>query len=402
MRILFIMTQDLHSPAGIGRYGPLARELAHHGHQIRIIALHPDFGTLTARQFNLDGVDVEYVAPMHVIKRGNQKSYYRPHQLMGVILRATLALSWAALRSPVDIVYVGKPHPMNSIAGLLAKFLRGSTLVVDCDDYETGLGRFSGEWQRRIIEFFEMHIPRWANAVTTHTDFMRSNLISWGVPPEKIVHLQNGIDPQRFAPPCPKCVEAKRARLNLADKKVVAYIGSLSMPSHPVDLLIATFAQLQLRLPDTVLMIVGGGDTLIDLQKQAAKLGIEGMIRFVGRVSPEEIPLYYALADVSTDPIHDNDAARGRSPLKLFESWICGVPFVTADVGDRRKLIGNPPAGVLVSPGSSQSLTKGILEVLTNTEQAKAYIQRGHVRVQKYDWNILAQELETVFLELHS
>ena len=124
MRILFLLTQDLESPYGIGRCLPLARELVRLGHQIRIAALHSDFDSLESRQQTVDGLEIHYVAPMHVLKMGNLKSYYRPHQLIGVTLRATLALSWAALRYPTDIIFVGKPHPMNGIAGLLAKVLR--------------------------------------------------------------------------------------------------------------------------------------------------------------------------------------------------------------------------------------------------------------------------------------
>ena len=46
MRILFILTQDLDSPSGLGRYRPMAEVLIQSGHQVRILALHPDFQNL--------------------------------------------------------------------------------------------------------------------------------------------------------------------------------------------------------------------------------------------------------------------------------------------------------------------------------------------------------------------
>jgi glycosyltransferase involved in cell wall biosynthesis len=228
---------------------------------------------------------------------------------------------------------------------------------------------------------------------------MRANLISWGVPPEKIIYIPNGVDPDRFISPDPLRVEIKRNELNLTGKKVVAYIGSLSMPSHPVNLLVEAFAQLQQDIQGAVLMIVGGGEQLANLQKQVIRLGIEEVTRFVGRVHPEDIPLYYALADVSIDPVYDNPAARGRSPLKLIESWICGVPFVSADVGERANLMGDPPAGVLVPPNQTDELSKGILKILKNPEIAAKYVQRGQERVQQYHWQTLAQKLEDGLLK---
>ena len=371
----------------------MARELARLGHSVRVAALHADFGALQERTFVRDGVEIEYVAPMHVLKQGNQKKYYRPHQLLWIALRATWTLSRAALTSPADVIFVAKPHPMNGVAGLLAKTLRHLPLLVDCDDYEAGSGRFSAAWQRAIIAFFEKRIPRHADRVTTHTHFMMENLVSWGVPRERIFYLPNGVDPDRFQPPAPERVEAAREKLGLHGKKVVAYIGSLSFPSHPVYLLMDAFAQVHAVLPDSVLLIVGGGENLPELKKQATDLNVEAATRFVGRVRPAEVPLYYALSDVTVDPVHDDDAARGRSPLKMFESWVCGVPFVTMDVGDRAYLMGKPAAGVLVEAGNEMHLANGILRILSRPSLQEKITSIGHRRVGHYAWYHLVRSL---------
>jgi glycosyltransferase involved in cell wall biosynthesis len=397
MRILFLLTQDLESPYGVGRCLPLANELVGLGHQVCIAALHSDFDSLENRQQTLGGVEIHYVAPMHVMKRGNIKTYYRPHQLIGISLWATLALSRAALTYPTDIVFVGKPHPMNGIAGLLAKVLRRKPIIVDCDDYEAGSGKFSGRWQRSIIEFFEKKIPRFCNKVTTNTYFMRDNLIAWGIPARKITYLPNGVDPKRFEKPIPQKVETERKRLKLENKIVIAYIGSLSLPSHPVDILIKAFSELQPETDNSILLIVGGGDEMLNLQNMVHELGLESSTRFVGRVPQKDIPLYYALADVSTDPIYNNTAARGRAPLKLFESWICSVPFVSADVGDRAFLLGEPPAGVLVNSDEKGSLAKGIKAVISDNDFKATLVARGKERCKDFYWERIAKSLENIF-----
>jgi glycosyltransferase involved in cell wall biosynthesis len=118
---------------------------------------------------------------------------------------------------------------------------------------------------------------------------------------------------------------------------------------------------------------------------------------FLGRVAPQEVPLYYHLADVSVDPVYDDGAARGRSPLKLFESWACGVPFVSGDVGDRRKLLGQPPAGLLTKPGDPVSLGEAILRVLGDPDLGAALCRRGRERVRDYNWGKLARNLESEY-----
>jgi hypothetical protein len=89
VNIAYVLTQDLESPSGLGRYFPLARQLVRRGHQVHIGAIHPDFQSLHSRQLTLDGVDVNYVAPMHVRKQGSLKHYYGTLGLLSVTLQAT-------------------------------------------------------------------------------------------------------------------------------------------------------------------------------------------------------------------------------------------------------------------------------------------------------------------------
>jgi len=287
---------------------------------------------------------------------------------------------------------------MNSMAGLLTQFLRNCTLYLDCDDYEAGSGNFQNKWQKKGVTFFEKQVPKRVKLVTTNTMFMKENLIQWGVLPERIVYLPNGVDRERFSPPAPAEVEILRKNLGLEKKKVIAYIGTLSLVSHPVDLLIEAFPIVKQTVPESVILLVGGGEDIEKLKRQAREIGIIHDVHFCGRVPPDTVPQYYALADVSVDPVYDNPAARGRSPLKLFESWACGVPFVTADVGDRRQLMDNPQAGMLAHPGDPVSLAKDIIHVLSNPDQKEILARLGLEQVQKYYWDQLARIMESVYL----
>jgi len=398
MRILFLLTQDLESPSGLGRYWPLAKELTDRGHQVRIVALHSNFAALNEHAIKMDGVQIDYVAPMHVQKQGSQKQYYSSLQLILVAMRAIWASTRASLSSPVDIIQVCKPHPMNSLAGLLVQWLRGGILCVDCDDYEAHSNRFGSRWQRRVVAYFEQYVPRLAQLVTTHTQYMRDNLVAWGIPEERIHYLSNGVDQTRYIQPDQAYISSLRQRLGLDGKRVVAYLGSLSLPSHPVDLLIEAFKVLHEQLSTSTLLLVGGGEDVEKLIHLTHQLNIAKDVIFTGRVSPQEIPTYYALAEVTVEPIFDNEAAKGRSPLKMFESWIMGVPFITAGIGERVALAGNPPACLLFQPvGNVDSMADAILRILYSPELALTLRQRGLERVRNFTWDILATKLERLY-----
>lgn len=402
MHILFLITQDLESPYGLGRCFPLARGLVDLGHQVSIAALHANFDSLKNSRFEQDGVQIWYVGHMHVRKTGNTKTYYPPRQLLCVAAQATWALTHAALAVPADIVHIGKPHPMNGLAGLIAMRLQGKYVLVDCDDYEGASSHFSGKWQRWGVSFFENVIPRLVDHVTTHNHFLLERLLASGVPRERITYLPNGVDELRFAASDPSEVDTLRRKLQLGHEPVVAFIGSLSSPSHPIQLLLDAFTLVHTAHRGSRLMIVGGGEDYASLKEECRTRELADSVIFTGRVPSEAVPTYYRLADVVVDPVYDNDAARGRLPLKLFESWASGVPFVTGDVGDRRLILGTAPAGVIVEPGSAEALANGILEVLLNSSHAQTLGDRGRRRVKDYYWHRLALKMERTYLKVAS
>jgi glycosyltransferase involved in cell wall biosynthesis len=402
MKILYLLTQDLESPTGAGRFFPLARELVLLGHQVNIAALHGNYKGLENTHFTRDGVGIHYLAQMHVKKAGNRKMYFNPGRLILISAYATWALTRAALRIPADIVHIAKPHPMNSIAGLAAKYIRKRYFVLDCSDYEAGTNRFSSAWQRWIITFFENNMPGHADFLTTHATFLRDRLLSLGVPSEKIAYLPNGVDYERFSILDEAELSSLRSTFGLQNKRVVAFIGTLTAHAHSVDLLMKAFRHVLQEIPEAVLLIVGGGEKYVQLQEFAQALGISAATIFCGRVPASHVNCYYRLADVSVDPVYDTEVARSRFPIKLFESWVTGIPFVTADVGDRRSLLEKPHAGLLAKPGDAVSLSNMIIRVLKNPALAEELRRNGYERARSFDWKILAKEMEKVYLKLLS
>jgi glycosyltransferase involved in cell wall biosynthesis len=399
MKVAYLLTQSLDSPSGLGRFGPLARAMARLGHQVEIFALHPDYNSLTIKSWRDQDVFINYVAPMHVKKSGSLKSYYPAWKLAPLALYAAWRLNLASLASQADIVHVCKPHPMNSLAGIFAKRIKGKRMFLDCDDYESESSRFSGSWQREGVAFFEKRTPFYAEAITTNTMFMKQVLRDWGISSSVIHYIPNGVELSRFPARTEEELENFKATLDLGGKRIVSFIGTLSLPSHPVDLLLRSFVPIAARLPEAMLMVVGGGEDFETLKTLASELDLNKQVIFTGKVPPDLAGMYYAISEVSVDPVYDNQAGRGRSPLKLFESWACGVPFITADVGDRRALLGEPPAGIVIRPGDEKALAEAILNVLTNQNLADQMRSRGYERVQMFSWDRLAERMEKIYLQ---
>ena len=397
MKILFLLTQDLESPYGIGRFYPLAKELIKTGQQVQVISLHSNFCNLIETKFIKDGIAVHYIAQMHVLKRGNLKEYFNTPKLLFISLWATIRFTWEILRSDADVIHLGKPHPMNSFAGLFAKMFRNRILFVDCDDLEISNNQFHGEWQKRIVGFFEKWVPFWSNHITTNTTFLKNKMIMDGIKPQKITYIPNGVDYDRFSPPKMSVLIEKKKELGISDKNVIAYIGSLGNANHPIDILLKAFIRVQNKNPSTILMIVGGGESYTHFRKMAEILGINSHVIFVGRVLPEEVNIFYYLADVTVDPVNDDEVGKSRCPIKIFESWACGKPVITGDVGDRALLMGIPPAGLLIKPGDIDAMSTAILKLLDQPKLYHEISKQSIIRAKSYSWEIHAKKILSLY-----
>jgi glycosyltransferase involved in cell wall biosynthesis len=83
-----------------------------------------------------------------------------------------------------------------------------------------------------------------------------------------------------------------------------------------------------------------------------------------------------------------------------MESLAMAVPVVTADVGDRRYMLGDGESGVLVSPDDSQALAQGLLAVLqdryTRARMADAALLQG----ERWYWDHLIEDFVRVYADI--
>ncbi len=373
MKVTFLLTQSLESPGGGGRYFPLAKALVARGYSVVVLALHHNYKKAKERTFILDGVQVKYVAQMHVKKSGNTKTYFSPLKLILISVWATFRLFWVGFWTPTDVVYVCKTQPMNGFAAWLLHLILRKPVFIDSDDFESVNNRFSGKWQQRLVAWFEDWMPKFALGMTVGNSFIAARYEELGYPLERIAVLPNGVDRGLFVEIDDETL-ANRLR-KLKEKwgiepfhRVLVYVGSMSLVSHAVDLLFDAFSIVIAQNPEVLLLMVGSGEDYEKLKQLGEKMQLREQIKFIGRVPMDEVVYYYRLAELSVDPRRRSIPAESSLSLKLLESIAAGVPCVTTDIGDRKMVLQR--AGIAVPPDDAFLLAEGILHVLEQPEIA--------------------------------
>jgi glycosyltransferase involved in cell wall biosynthesis len=394
MCIAFLCTSGLDNASPRGRWLPIATELAMAGHEPHLLLLHPTFDRMRQGEadFMQAGVHIQHVAQMHVYGLPGERRYFGAVELAQVSWHAARALENAAVALKPDIIHICKPQPINGLAGWQTARRLGRPFFVDCDDYEAGANRVNSGAQRAVIRWWEDHLPRHAKGVTVNTRFLFDRVLAQGVPATRIVHVPNGVNETKIVP-----MLLPPAIASWAGCPIAAYVGTMSTIAHGVDLLLDAFSFVLKTLPDAKLLMVGDGDDRLALQLKAKQLGIHHALHWTGRVSPEEARRYFTLAACSIDPVSDMPAMRGRSPLKIVESLAAGVPVVTGDVGDRRDMLGDGAAGVLVQPGNSEALANGMISLLSNTTLQNTLPQGAREQCRRYLWPALSEKWLSIY-----
>lgn len=232
-----------------------------------------------------------------------------------------------------------------------------------------------GGLRYRLTKAMETRAVQRANQVVTICQGLRGDLISRGIPSNKIGTVPNAVDIEHFSLSAGADPELK-AKLGLAGCKVIGFLGSY-YAYEGLDLLIAALPRILAKAPDVRLLLVGGGPQEANLKAQAAALGLSDKIVFVGRVPHSEVSRYYGLVDLLAYPRHPMRLTELVTPLKPLEAMAQGHLLIASDVGGHKELIEDGQTGVLFRAGDVEDLAAKAIATLDQPEKAVAMRANG-------------------------
>jgi PEP-CTERM/exosortase A-associated glycosyltransferase len=237
-----------------------------------------------------------------------------------------------------------------------------------------------GGLRYRLTKALETHAVRRADQVVTICEGLRRDLVSRGIPADKIGVVPNAVDAEAFTlggRPDPEL----RARLGLTGKRVLGFIGSF-YAYEGLDLLLEALPRMLAAAPDIRVLLVGGGPQEANLKAQAQALGVADKVVFTGRVPHAEVGRYYDQIDLLVYPRHCMRLTELVTPLKPLEAMAQGRLFVASDVGGHRELIRDGETGLLFKAEDVDALAKRALEALNLPDGGETLRRNGRRYVE--------------------
>lgn len=201
----------------------------------------------------------------------------------------------------------------------------------------------------------------------------------------KLTVVKNGIDTNRFIKD-PATGAAIKGLLGIgAGTKVVGTVGRLAKVKNQA-MLIDAFAQLQKSVPDSRLVIVGGGPLEQELKMRAGQSGAGGSIIFLGE--RKDIPALLGMLDVFV-----LSSLSEGSPVVLLEAMACGLPVVATRVGGIPELIKDEVSGLLVPSQDLAAMSAALSRLLTD-EPLRGRISEANRKraVEEFDVKRMCRE----------
>ncbi|WP_233567849.1 glycosyltransferase family 4 protein [Cohnella faecalis] len=153
----------------------------------------------------------------------------------------------------------------------------------------------------------------------------------YGVASDRIHRIPGAVDTDRFRPADNR--EQIRRELGFADGDRVLFCIRRLVRRMGIDRLIRAMAKVKSDVPGAKLVIAGDGTMRSELERLTAELGLGDSVRFVGRVSNEDLVRWYQAADFSIVPTVTLEGFG----LVTVESLACGTPVLGTRTAERRK-----------------------------------------------------------------
>ena len=173
----------------------------------------------------------------------------------------------------------------------------------------------------------------WSVPVALTPEVQASVSDFYGLPPERIPVIYNGIDLSRCIP---------KTTYETGETVTILHVGRFDVPKNHAGLLEA-FRLLRETHPECHLRLVGDGDLRLRMEALAKEKGISDAVEFCGMQS--NVYPYLHDADIFTLPsIYEGN------PMTIIEAMGTGLPIVASRVGGIPDMIHDGESGILVEP----------------------------------------------------
>ena len=256
------------------------------------------------------------------------------------------------------MLYISTPGPLGVAALAIGKLLGIPTVAIYHTDFPRHINQIVqdariGEFAVSAMSWFYGSVDR----ILVPSEFYINDLVSMGVPGEKMAIFPRGTDSDRFSPVWHNSSTLLKYG-GRAETVKLLYVGRISVEKD-LDVLAEAFLRLSETRDDLELYFAGDGPYLPELRRILKGSGTY----FCGVLSDEELYRAYASGDIFIFP--STTDTFGNSVLEAQSS---GLPAIVTNLGGPQEIIVPGRSGLVYSGRDVEDLIVAIVRLADNTE----------------------------------
>jgi glycosyltransferase involved in cell wall biosynthesis len=358
----------------------LVPAMLHFDPELRLHVVAPTFDQDESR------IEEGRLVVQHVpVSRPELESFYddveRANQLLGIV-----AMRIVAEEGPFDVMHV---HDwLTGWAGFAVQERYGIPLVTTIHATERGRGRgFLHHHMSGAIDQAESNLAHRSDAIITCSRAMQLEVERYfGVAPDRISVIPNGVDGQRFNGLRAAVESGFRKRFAEPHERIVFNVGRL-VYEKGADLLIEAVPLVLAQAPNTRFVIAGQGPLWPTLQQRVAALQVESQVVLTGFLSDQDRDSLYAVADCCVFPSRYEPFG-----IVALEAMAAGAPVVVADVDGLASVVTHEKTGLTAYADDVGSLAWAIVQTLADAPSAAMRAAAARARLEEsFSWRAIAE-----------
>ncbi len=149
---------------------------------------------------------------------------------------------------------------------------------------------------------------------------------------------------------------------------------------------VKAFAQVQGKIPDATLVIVGVGSEEKHLRRLVDELKLT-KVTFTGRVERDRIAALFDDADVFL-----NSSVIDNMPVAIIEAFYAGLPVVTTNAGGIPYFVKDDVNGLVVEMRDDAALAGSVIRILEDSDIRDRLIAAGRETARQCSWDAVKMQ----------
>ncbi len=221
------------------------------------------------------------------------------------------------------------------------------------------------QWVRHFIESAAFRLRPQPRIIAISDMVSRDMQAAYGVAPEAIRVVYNGVDTRRYSPELRSRLRGPlRRRMGISEDETVFLLVSYDLKKKGIQPLVEAAGMLQKRCEGRFRVVVVGGTPNEALRRRIRALGLKPVFFFEGRTPSAEA--YFANADAFVLPTYYDACS-----LVVFEAMACRLPVVTTDANGAAGILKDGENGFVIDhPPTAEALAEKMKRLLDPSVRA--------------------------------